>query len=286
MEVWKDVEGYEGYYQVSNLGRIKALERVDSNNRRHFERILRQPLTPSGYKHVHLSKENNAKWFAVHRLVAIAFIERIEGCDIVNHLDNNPQNNCADNLEWTTYKGNMQWAAKQGRMRGCPANLKKAQESKKRSVIATDKNGKKMFFASQVEAAKALNVNRGHIALACRKEYGYKTIGGYLWEYANEEDRKKAIPHKIAKSKEEQIELLRQRMMGNKIMVGRKLSEETKRKISESSSKKVSQYTVNGLFIAHYKSIQEAIDKTGITHIADVANKKRKTAGGYVWKWG
>jgi hypothetical protein len=188
MEVWKDVVGYEGYYQVSNRGRVKALERIDSNNRRHFEHILAQGKRPNGYLCVHLSKANNAKWFSVHRLVAMAFVERIDGCNIVNHLDNDRKNNYADNLEWTTYKGNMQWAAKQGRMRGKPDNFRKASEKRKKAVIATDKNGKDYFFSSQTEAAVALGIarNRGHITAACRKDRGYKTVGGYSWRYADE----------------------------------------------------------------------------------------------------
>lgn len=286
METWKDVVGYEGYYQVSNRGRVKALERIDSNNRRHFEHILAQGKRPNGYLCVHLSKANNAKWFLVHRLVAIAFVEKKEGCDIVNHLDNNPANNNTDNLEWTTYKGNMQWAAKQGRMHGDPTNFLKASAKRRKAVIATDAKGSRMFFESQAEAAKALNIRSSHIAAACRKEYGYKTIGGYAFEYFHEEDKEKAIPRKIGRTKEELTELKRQRMMGNKLMIGRKLSAETKKKLSEVSSKKISQYTVNGLFIASYKSAREAEEKTGFSHCADVANSKRKTAGGYVWKWG
>lgn len=286
METWKDIEGYEGYYQVSNQGRVKALDRVDSNNRRHKERILRQVPNPKGYLTVHLSRENKARWNLVHRLVAFAFVEKKDGCDIVNHLDNNPKNNNADNLEWTTYKGNMQWAAKQGRMHGNPTNFLKASVRRRKAVMATDKDGYRMFFQSQAEAAKALNINHSHIAAACRKEYGFKTVGGYTFEYFYEKDKKNAIPHKVGRTKEEQRELLRQRMMGNKIMVGRKLSDETKRKLSAISSKRISQYTVNGLYIATYKSVKEAEEKTGITHSAEVASGKRKTAGGYFWKWG
>lgn len=188
-EIWKDIAGYEGYYQISNLGHVKALERVDSNQRKHKEHILHDIGNAKGYYHVHLSKGNKAKWFLVHRLVAEAFLDKKDGCDIVNHLDNNPQNNNVCNLEWTTYKGNMQWAAKQGRMKGNDANLQKAVETLKVSVIATDRDGYEYYFRSQADAARELGLTdsmRKHIAAACRNDYGYKTVGGYRWRYANE----------------------------------------------------------------------------------------------------
>lgn len=184
MEEWRDIVGYEGLYQVSNCGRVKALNRIDSNNRKHKERVLKQPKTPSGYSHVHLSKENKSRWVLVHRIVAEAYIDKPDGCNVVNHIDNNPSNNHVNNLEWTTFKGNMQWASIQGRMHGNIENVKKAVESRKRAVIATDKNGNEHAFTSQTEAARVLGVNRGHIAQACHKAYGYKTLGGYEWKYA------------------------------------------------------------------------------------------------------
>ena len=187
MEIWKDVVGYEGIYQVSSYGRVKSLKRIDSNNRTHQERILSLKETPTGYYHVHLSRENKAKWLLVHRLVAEVFCELKDGCDIVNHLDNDPHNNHFENLEWTTYKGNMQHATKQGRMHYQPLNLKKAQISRQKAVIATDKCGNDYYFESQVIAMKELGLTksaRGHIASACKKERGYKTVGGYSWRYA------------------------------------------------------------------------------------------------------
>ena len=81
----------------------------------------------------------------------------------------------------------MQWASKQGRMHGRPDNFLKASENRKRPVIATDKNGKEYYFSSQKEAMNALGIKgHGHIASACRKGYGYKTVGGYSWRYADE----------------------------------------------------------------------------------------------------
>jgi hypothetical protein len=111
-EIWKDIKGYEGKYQISNFGRVKSLKR----DYRHKDRILKPLPKEKEYVRVHLMDKGNEEWAYVHRIVAETFIEKKEGCDIVNHLDNNPSNNNVNNLEWTTYKGNIQHAMKQGRM--------------------------------------------------------------------------------------------------------------------------------------------------------------------------
>lgn len=195
-EVWKDIKGYEGVYQVSNHGRVRSLNHsvVQMNNgtlckRLYKGRVLTQRTSNGGYKRVHLSNGKNNKWYSVHRLVAFAFCEKPDGNDIVNHIDNNPDNNRAENLEWTTYKGNMQHASKQGRMHYQPDNLKRAQLARNLPVIATDKSGHEITYKSITEACKSLNLSesiRGHISSVCKGEYGCKTAGGYRWRYANE----------------------------------------------------------------------------------------------------
>lgn len=285
-EIWKDINGYEGRYQVSNLGRVKSLARTDRNGHKRKDKILKPHARPNGYLCVHLSKDMDAKWLSIHRLVAEAFVaHRPDGYDIVNHIDNNPANNAADNLEWATYKTNMQWAAKQGRMKPHLENLAKAQATHLTPVIAISKTGERIYFSSQKEAGEKLGIASNHIGTACRKEYGYKTVGGYEWEYADEDRQKAQKPNKIGMTPDELAELKRQRMMGNKIMCGKHLKDETKKKLSDALSRPVTQYTKTGKKVADYASVKQALDSTGITHINDVANGKRKTAGGYVWKW-
>lgn len=178
----------------------------------------------------------------------------------------------------------MEYAAIQGRMKYKPENLKKAQESNKKAVIAT--NGDVThYFSSQVEAANFLGVNSCHIAAACRKEYGYKKVGGYEWTYADKEYQKKVKPNKVKMSEEEYSEFLRKRMIGNKIMLGKKLSEKTKEKLRKSQTKEVVQFQKNGEFVAEYYSTQEAKRCTGISHIDDCCRGDRKTAGGYIWRY-
>jgi hypothetical protein len=137
---------------------------------------------PNGYNVVHLSRGNVSEWKSVHRLVAEAFVPKVPGCNIVNHLDNNPTNNCACNLEWTTYKGNMQHAAKQGRMHYKPGNLLKAQESRKRAVIAY--NGTETLRFDSMVDAERLGFDHRRISNCCKGKYGYKTHKGYEWRYA------------------------------------------------------------------------------------------------------
>lgn len=96
MEEWRDIQGYEGLYQVSNNGRVRSLARNSTKGK-----ILCQAVK-RGYSHVCLSKDNKKKHFAVHRLVALAFIPNPSKKPEVNHIDGNRSNNNIANLEWVT----------------------------------------------------------------------------------------------------------------------------------------------------------------------------------------
>lgn len=108
-EIWKDIEGYEGLYQISNLGRVKSLERtIHAVNRDfHHSEIIRKPSEyRGGYLQVPLSKNKVRKMAKIHRLVAEAFIPNPDNKPQVNHIDSNRKNNRLDNLEWVTPKEN------------------------------------------------------------------------------------------------------------------------------------------------------------------------------------
>lgn len=94
-EIWKDIEGYEGVYHVSNLGRVK---RVATN------RVLQPYRNKVGYLLVYLCKNGKRKTHRIHRLVAQSFIPNQENKPEVNHLDENKSNNMVSNLEWSTRK--------------------------------------------------------------------------------------------------------------------------------------------------------------------------------------
>lgn len=106
IEIFKDIAGYEGLYQVSNLGRVKSLNYNHTNK----ERIL-SPANLRGYYRVTLQKDGNRKTYFVHRLVAHAFLENPDNLSQINHIDQNKQNNKVDNLEWCTGRYNKRYSA-------------------------------------------------------------------------------------------------------------------------------------------------------------------------------
>jgi hypothetical protein len=148
MEEWRDITGYEGFYQVSNLGRIKSLSReVKNNNGSYFtkEVILNPSKTSKGYLRVNLSKRSARKTMLVHVLVAKAFIPILEGKSQVNHKDGVKTNNVVDNLEWVNNSENIQHSYDTG------LNLK----SKKVLCINTGE-----VFNSIREAGRAIGLKR------------------------------------------------------------------------------------------------------------------------------
>ena len=112
-EIWKDIEGYEGLYQVSNLGRVKSVGR-NVRKWNHFsyqpEKFLKQCEDTYGYCVVGLYKEKKLRVFKVHRLVANEFVDNPKNKETVNHINGNKHDNAASNLEWLTDAENKQHA--------------------------------------------------------------------------------------------------------------------------------------------------------------------------------
>lgn len=106
MEIWKDVIGYEGLYQVSNLGRVRSLDRYDSLKRLKKGTILKPLSSRNGYDMVCLWKDGNSKRVLIHRIVAKAFIPNIDDKPCIDHIDTNRRNNNITNLKWCTFKEN------------------------------------------------------------------------------------------------------------------------------------------------------------------------------------
>ena len=184
-ELWKDIPEYEGFYQVSSLGRIKSLERkVWIDNKKCYRTLSEkikslQKYTPkdgsTSYYKIILCKEGKINTFWVHRLVAQAFIDNPDNLSQVNHIDENGLNNCINNLEWCTHKYNNQYGTKNQR---CAEKLEKP-------VDQFDKNGNYIrSFKSLDDAAKFLNkTNSSNICKVCKGER--KTAYGYIWKYKN-----------------------------------------------------------------------------------------------------
>jgi hypothetical protein len=120
-EIWKDIEGYEGKYQISNYGRIKILRP------RYKDKIYMNP-SADNYGYLHCTLSNSRKEIKVHRVVAETFIPNLENKPMVNHIDGNKQNNRTDNLEWATAHENNLHANRIGLAGGLKHNKSKFNE--------------------------------------------------------------------------------------------------------------------------------------------------------------
>lgn len=153
-EIWKDIDGYEGLYQVSNLGNVKSLPRqwkcgCHNTEFSHNGKILKQTLRSNGYYHVCLNN-NKASQLSVHRIVAVAFIDNFGNKPQVNHINGIKTDNHAENLEWVTRSENLQHAVKHG--------LIKSGYKKPGSGLKGEKNHKSKFLNSEiVELRKLIN---------------------------------------------------------------------------------------------------------------------------------
>lgn len=158
-EVWKDIPGYEGLYQVSTYGRIKALERMRKNNRLRKEYILKNHNYKNGYKKITLCDSSmKEKRFFVHRLVAMTFIDNPNHLPIINHKDENPSNNNVYNLEWCTYQYNVTYG---GRIRKISGENNKQHKLTKRQVEEIRNNYRfNTHGYGQVSLAKQYGVSR------------------------------------------------------------------------------------------------------------------------------
>lgn len=170
-EVWKDIVGYEGLYQVSNLGNIKSLERKEKSGniiRKRKEKILKQRKA-MGYKYVIICKNGIAKTYRTHRLVAETFIPNLNNSPQVNHKDGNKLNNCANNLEWCTCKYNIQEAYR-------------LKLSKTKKISQYDLNGKYIrTWNSVANASKMLKLDSSAIVKCCKGKRN--KCGNYIWKY-------------------------------------------------------------------------------------------------------
>lgn len=174
MEQWKDIKGYKSYYQISNKGNVKSLDRIiydDYNGNRTFKGLVMVPgVVNGGYLDIKLSKNNTLTHFKIHTLVANAFIPNLFNKPCVNHKDGNKLNNNVDNLEWVTYSENMLHAYDIGLL-------------KRKQVLMSTKNGKPLLvFSSLREASRELNIYISSISECCNGKR--KTAGGYKWQFA------------------------------------------------------------------------------------------------------
>lgn len=193
-EIWKDIKGYKGLYQVSNLGRVKSLERYQQNHSKlqKVEEKLKTIHTKSnGYQYVQLYKDNIMKNLHIHRLVAQAFIPNPENKPQINHIDGNKQNNNIDNLEWSTSNENNKhkWDIGLQKPSKKQSIITKGNNRKYKSkpIDQLDLNGNYIrTWLNAHEASRQLGIDRSTISQCCRGGRRNKTAGGYKWRFANE----------------------------------------------------------------------------------------------------
>lgn len=178
-EIWKSITGYEGLYEVSNLGRVKSLKFGK-------ERIIKPWKDKKGYLRVNLYRNGKMKYFLVHRLVATAFIPNPFGFTEINHRDENPSNNVESNIEWCSKWYNINYGTRTARaavsLTNHPAKSKPVEASKYEDFRTIE-----LRFASTREAGRN-GYDQGHVADCCRGCYSthkgnfYKNL---YWRFAS-----------------------------------------------------------------------------------------------------
>jgi len=185
-EIWKDIRGLEGRYQVSSIGRIKRLEHtvpyIDGRNKRLCEMIMTNNVDRDGYEWIGFYIDKKQYGFRLHRLVADAFIEEVPSDMQINHINGIRNDNRVENLEICTCSQNVLHAFRVlGKIahQTCPVTAYYIKERKSRFVKPI-KGDEFMSFPSIKDAAIALGINRSCIGESIKKKT--QTAGGYLWE--------------------------------------------------------------------------------------------------------
>jgi hypothetical protein len=153
-EYWKEIQGYGGRYQISDCGRVWNVA---------TQQIMKPQLKKTGYYHINLMKPNKKiVTERIHRLVALYFCEKPEGCNVVNHLDSDKTNNVAQNLEWTTVSGNTKhcYEKNEAFRKQVLDNSKKAASKTILTLEVRDKDGFLVgVYRGYQEAARILGIN-------------------------------------------------------------------------------------------------------------------------------
>lgn len=179
-EEWKDIEGYEGFYQVSSMGRVRSIDRYTARTKGSFHYVRGKILSAGtdrwGYRFVIL-QNGQKKCRMVHKLVAEAFMEPKQDGFVINHIDGNKSNNSVSNLEYCTQSENMYHAVRMGLVKTIPV------------VMLEKTTGRELKrFASLADAQRFFHA--GRTSNICNALHGRsKTAYGYKWRYAEWPDQ-------------------------------------------------------------------------------------------------
>lgn len=166
-EVWKDVEGYEGLYQVSSLGRIRSLDRVII-----VKGKIMSPVNRNGYSRIRLKKDGKGQNFSIHRLVASAFLPNPKNLPEVNHKNEIKTDNSVENLEWCSTQYNCNYGTK----------IKRQTEKISKRVLQISTDGEIMGeYKSASEVERLLGYKSSRISECCNGKR--QTAFGYKWRF-------------------------------------------------------------------------------------------------------
>lgn len=173
-EIWKDIKGYEGLYQISNLGNVKSLNYRNTR----VKKNLTPKINKDGYLWVELRKNTIPKPLLVHRLVGMEFIPNPNNYPEINHKDENKANNNVENLEWCTRTYNVLYSLDKHPKRR--HGVKKVNEN----VVQKTLDGEVFeIYSNSLDAARKNKYSQWSILECCRGNR--KTAYGYKWEFAN-----------------------------------------------------------------------------------------------------
>lgn len=183
-EIWKDIDGFEGYYQISNIGNVKSLHRIvhHSNGFKTVRERILKPTKAKGYCIVRVVKKHTNKYLTVHRLVAKSFIKNTGNKRCVNHKNGIKTDNRVENLEWCTYKENTSHAYKTGLHKGSSFGKFGRNHHASREILQFDIQGNFIKKYGGIRDAERLTgvFHQGIVKSANGKS---KHAGGFIWKY-------------------------------------------------------------------------------------------------------
>ena len=198
IEIWKPIVGYEGLYEVSNLGKVKAIKWHRGNE----EKEIKPYTTYKGYLRLRLTKNGKGKQFQIHRLVAEAFIPNPENKPYIDHINTDR----TDNTVWLNEDGsinyektNLRWVTNKENCNNPISKQNYSKSNKGKTAVPILQFDKNMNFIkkweSMTDAETSLGI-KSRLSEYCGNKYGRKTAGGFIWRYADDYER---IPFKVFK---------------------------------------------------------------------------------------